>query len=73
MSLIVFKVSPSCIHAPLPTSTFWGVRVALSENFPKSLESSVIIVLSKWISVWEIRTILLEPGHVSRVAEEVQL
>jgi hypothetical protein len=47
--------------------------VAPSANFPQSYESSEIIVLSKWISGWEIRKSLLERGQVSRVAEEAQL
>jgi hypothetical protein len=52
---------------------FSGSHVAPSENFPQSLESSKIVALSKWISVWEIRKSLPEPGQVSSVVEEAQL
>jgi hypothetical protein len=82
VSLIAFNVFPSCIDAPLPTllplvetvlvCLFLGLHVVLSANFPQSLDSFEIVVLSKWISVWETRR-LLEPGQVSRVAEEAQL
>jgi hypothetical protein len=49
------------------------LRVALFANFPYSLESSEIAVLSKWISIWEMKKSLPEPGQVSRVADKAQL
>jgi hypothetical protein len=51
---------------------FLGLNVAPSANFPQSLESSKVIVLSKWISVWEIKS-LTEPRQVSKVNEEAQV
>jgi hypothetical protein len=52
---------------------FSGLCVALSVNFLQTLGLSEIIIISKWISVCEIRKSLLGPGQVSRVAEEAQL
>jgi hypothetical protein len=69
--LITLKLLPSCIDAPLPM-LFPLLETALVCLF-WDLELSEIIVLSKWISVWEIRKSQLEPGQMSRVAEEVQL
>jgi hypothetical protein len=75
VSLIAFKVLPSCIDAPHPTPLLFLETVLVSlfwDRAEQSLELSEI-VLSKLISVWEMRKSLLELCQVSRVAEEAQL
>jgi hypothetical protein len=56
-----------------PWYTFSDIAHSSACEFFVISWSSEIVILSKWISVWEIRRSLLETDRVSRVAEEAQL